>query len=175
MLGSEVGHDMSENQGTTSAAFLEVLTTFKAQIDAAIMPMMREIIAGQEKIVERQDGLREQVFEISTNMESAINILKQDIYKNVDEQHAKLRGLLLGRMDGLGAVMSQLRETVRNSWNTADYAIRAGSNLRNDTNGIRDEMDKLLPMISTMQKQQHLLESQVEILRRNAAEKDGDA
>jgi len=175
MLGSEVGHDMSENQGITSAAFLEVFTTLKAQIDAAIMPMMREIIAGQEKIVGRQNELREQVFKTSTNIESAISILKQDVYKDVDEQHAKLRGLLLARMDGLRDEMSQLRETVRNSWNTADYAIRAGSNLRNDTNGIRDEMDKLLTMISTMQKQQHLLESQVEILRRSAAEKDGDA
>ncbi len=63
--------------------------------------------------------------------------------------------------------MDLVRQDVRNSWNTADFAII-------NSHHTREETDKLLNLISTMQKQQQLLTSQVEELRRNAVDKGLD-
>lgn len=139
-----------------------------------IIPMLVEIREGQIKVVAEQNEQHEQFTKLIDKVEQSINTLKEDIHKDFGEQQAKLRGALMAKMDGLQNIMDILRERVQNSWNTADFAITSGRNLRNDTNSLRDETDKLLTMISTMQKQQNLLESQVEVLRRNAAEKDGD-
>lgn len=96
-----------------------------------------------------------------------IPLLKQlsDEQDKLLSSHDKLRGVMLGKMEGLQGTMDIVRQDVRNAWRTADFAI---SNSRNT----REESDKLLDLISTMQTQHQLLASQVEVLRRAAAEKD---
>lgn len=135
-------------------------------------PMLNEIRSTQDIIVVGQDNLRKHLDNTFVEIKSNIETLKEDIYKDLNEQQAKLRSVLLGKMDGLQGTMDSLRERVQSSWNTADFAITNTHNVRNDTSGLRDETDKLLIMISNMQRQQNLLESQVEVLRRNAIEKD---
>ena len=100
---------MSENQGPTPANFLEVLTSFKTEIDSAIMPMIKEVLLGQERITARQNELREQTIKSSFVIETNINALKEEVFREFGEQQGKLRGLLLARMDGLRDEMSQLR------------------------------------------------------------------
>ena len=67
--------------------------------------------------------------------------------------------------------MDLVRQDTRNAWNSADFAIThsVGNNHQ-----MREEMEKLLAMISGVQRQQQLLTSQVEELRRGAAEREGD-
>lgn len=138
----------------------------------SIAPMLNDIRDTQVKITIGQDNISKQLDDAITKIEIVTETTKEDIYKNFGEQQAKLRSVLLGKMDGLQGTMDLLRERVQNSWNTADFAITNTRSVRNDASDLRDEADKLLAMISTMQRQQNLLESQVEILRRNAVEKD---
>ena len=80
---------------------------------------------------------------------------------------AKLRGVFLSKIDGLKSTIDLLNERTRSSWATADYAIVNSQNAR-------EESARIVAMISALQNQQHLLESQVDELRKNAAEdKDG--
>ena len=65
--------------------------------------------------------------------------------------------------------MDLVRQDTRNAWNSAGFAITHGVG---NNHQIREEMEKLLAMISGVQRQQQILTSQVEELRRNAAEKD---
>ena len=157
---------------STQAKLVEITSKLREGF-SPIAPMLIEIRDTQMQIVARQNEQREQVAKFIEKIEESISSLKEEIRKDFSEQQAKLRGVLMAKMDGLQSIMDMLRERVQNSWNTADFAITSGRNLRNDTNSLRDETDKLLTMISTMQKQQNLFESQVEVLRRNIAEKDG--
>jgi len=77
----------------------------------------------------------------------------------------RLRVVALGKLDGLQGTVDLVRQDVRNSWSTADFAI---TNSRH----VREETDKVLSLISTMQRQQQLLTSQVDELRKAAAEKE---
>lgn len=77
----------------------------------------------------------------------------------------RLRVVALGKLDGLQGTVDLVREDVRNSWSTANFAI---TNSRH----ARDETDKVLSLISTMQRQQQLLTSQVDGLRKAAVEKE---
>ena len=78
-----------------------------------------------------------------------IPLLKQlsEEQDKLSSSHDKLRGVMLGKMDGLQGTIDLLRQDVHNSWGTADFAIR------NSTN-VRDDIDKILNLMSTMQKQQ---------------------
>ena len=87
------------------------------------------------------------------------------LIQNLIAEQDKLRGMLLAKMDGLQGTMDLVRQDTRNAWNTADFSI---SNSRH----AREETDKLLGLISSMQRQQQLLTSQVEELRRSAIERD---
>ena len=157
---------------STQAKLVEITSELRERF-SPIAPVLIEIRDTQMQIVAGQNEQREQVAKFIEKIEESISSLREEIREDFSEQQAKLRGVLMAKMDGLQSIMDMLRERVQNSWNTADFAITSGRNLRNDTSNLRDETDRLLTMISTMQKQQNLLESQVEVLRRNIAEKDG--
>lgn len=142
---------------------IELLEQFRQTVT---IPLQEVVIVQGQLNAMFLDGMRE--------LQQAINLLRQDtsvgneiLRKDVSTAQDKLRAALLAKMDGLQGTMDLVRQDVRNSWNTADFAL---SNSRN----IREESDKLLNMISTMQRQQQLLTSQVEELRRNAADKGLD-
>lgn len=99
-----------------------------------------------ERVLPVMQGLNTNLVELSTDV-------------------SKLRSVMLGKLDGLQGTVDLVRQDVRNSWSTADFAI---TNSRN----AREETDKVLSLISTMQRQQQLLTSQVDELRKAAAEKE---
>ena len=78
--------------------------------------------------------------------------------------------LILRKTESLQDTMDLVRQDTRNAWNSADFAIThsVGNNHQ-----IREEIEKLLAMISGMQRQQQFLTSQVEEPRRGAAEREG--
>jgi len=140
---------MSGSQDSSLAVIMQQLQAVLEQVgglQGSVSLLRQDLLAAQDKL--RQD--------VSTSQ----NILRQDVSAAQD----KLRAALLAKMDGVQGTIDLVRQDVRNSWNTADFAIINSRNMR-------DETDKLLELISTMQRQQQLLTSQVEELRRNAADR----
>ena len=93
------------------------------------------------------------------------------LVQRISAEQTQLRALILRKTESLQDTMDLVRQDTRNAWNSADFAIThsVGNNHQ-----MREEMEKLLAMISGVQRQQQLLTSQVEELRRGAAEREGD-
>ncbi len=102
--------------------------------------------------------------ENSTNLKRVSEQILPLMDRIVSEQ-ATLRAVLLGKMDGFQGTMELVREDTRNAWGTADFAIV-------NSRDAREESDKLVSLISVMQRQQQRLASQVGDLRRKAAENE---
>ena len=136
----------------------ESLAKSAAENTAAIVSFKDQIVADQDKT--RRNLLLEQ------SKLRDILLVEQN----------KLRSVLLAKIDGLQGTVDLVRQDIRNSWNTADFAIINSRQTREEaektSRQTREETDKILSIISTMQKQQQLSTSQVEELRRRAAEKD---
>lgn len=92
------------------------------------------------------------------------------LVEQVTAEQTQLRALILRKTESLQDTMDLVRQDTRNAWNTADFAIPHGVGSNHQT---REEIEKLLAMISGMQRQQQILTSQVEELRRGAAEREG--
>ena len=118
-------------------------------------------ITGVREVLDTQ---RERLKVLNTDVLPALEIIKLSL-GNLEGQIDKLRGVMLGKIDGLQGTTDLVRQDVRNSWQTADFAI---SNSRN----VRDDVEQIQTLISTMQRQYQLLASQVEVLRKNADEKE---
>lgn len=84
--------------------------------------------------------------------------------RNIVAEQNKLRALLLGKMDGLQGTIDLVRVDLRSNWTTADFAI---SNSRH----VREEAEKMMSMVSALQKQQQILSAQVDELRKDALDK----
>jgi len=132
-----------------------------------IMTNLATIVAGGYETL--ADLAKKSTVLASENAVSLTSIREQimPILQDMVTKQDKLRAVLLGKMDGLQGTMDLVREDTRNAWATADFAI-------SNTRHVREETEKLLSMISIMQKQQQLLTSQVEELRRNANDKEQD-
>lgn len=126
----------------------------------------------KEMVTERQNDLRVVTDDIIPILNNAVLTLNKSveftgeihkIQKELSADLNKMRGLMLGKIDGLQGTMDLVRQDVRNSWQTADYAINNSSN-------VHDEVKQLRKIISTMQTQYQLLASHVEVLRRSADE-----
>ena len=91
------------------------------------------------------------------------------LVQRISAEQDQLCALILRNTESLQDTMDLVRRVCRNGWNSDDFAIThsVGNNHQ-----IREEMEKLLAMISGVQRQQQLLTSQVEELRRGAAERE---
>lgn len=149
---------MTESQDKPSSDFAEKFALLNNQLES----MMK--VAGN--LVEIKQGIS-QVLE---DIRGGTKIVEEQVVplmKRIAVEQEKLRSLIFTRTDSIEGTIALVREDIRNSWSTADYAI---SNSRH----VREESEKLLNMISTMQRQQQILTAQVDELRKSALEKGRD-
>lgn len=85
--------------------------------------------------------------------------------EKLEAQLSELRSVSLCRIDDVKGTLDLLREDVRTNWMTADFAI---SNSRNG----REDVDKLIQLVTGLQRSQQMLTSQVDELRKAAQERD---
>ena len=125
-----------------------------------IMTSLTEVV---KEMIQTFGGSARKLSEGSALVQDGVLPLMQRIITEQDQ----LRALILRRTESLQDTMDSIRETTRSAWNTADFAIThsVGNNHQ-----MREEVGKLLTMISGVQRQQHILASQVEELRRGTAE-----
>ena len=92
------------------------------------------------------------------------------LVQRISAEQDQLRALILRKTESLQDTMDSFRETTRSVRNTADFAITHSVGNSSQT---REEVEKLLAITLGVQRQQQILTSQVEELRRSAAEKEG--
>ena len=150
---------MTESQDKPSSDFESKFALLNKQIESMM------------KVAGNLTELKQNMLQIVEDVRSGTKIVQEQILPlmhRIAEEQDKLRSLIFKRTDSIEGTIALVREDIRNSWSTADYAI---TNSRH----VREESEKLLNMISTMQRQQQVLTAQVDELRKSALEKDQDA
>ncbi len=130
--------------------------------------------------LEALSGLAQAVAEMSQMVGEATrqvtensNVLREKLLPLVEQvtaEQTQLRALILRKTESLQDTMDLVRQDARNARNTADFSITHSVGNNHQT---REEIEKLLAMILGVQRQQQILTSQVEELRRGAAEREG--
>ena len=136
---------------------------------------VRETIVWLEQKQAADEATRQMIDAATRQVTENSGMLRERLLPLVEQvtaEQTQLRALILRKTESLQDTMDLVRQDTRNAWNSADFAIThsVGNNHQ-----IREEMEKLLAMISGVQRQQQLLTSQVEELRRGAAEREGGA
>lgn len=134
---------------------------------------VRERVLWLEQKQAADEATRQMINAAIRQADENSNVLREKLLPLVEQvtaEQTQLRALILRKTESLQDTMDLVRQDTRNAWNTADFAITHSVGNNHQT---REEMEKLLAVLSGVQRQQQVLTSQVEELRRGAAEREG--